>query len=115
MLLYIHDNLIGISVYWNVFNLIGTTWISEIVWLIKNQCNTSKANAVKQDERVPYLEINPGKVNHNLIILPLRHNTLVSKCFVYKRFQHYLENLLGKSLTIKAGWRQSFISKMLFA
>ena len=35
----------------------GTSWIIEIVWLIKNEANVEKANQEIQDVRVPYLEI----------------------------------------------------------
>ena len=50
--------------YFSAYNCViaGTSWIIEIVWLIKNEANVEKANQEIQDVRVPYLEIDFGQV-----------------------------------------------------
>ena len=40
----------------------GTTWFQEIVWLLTNDADVKTAKEVLQDIRVPYLEIDKGKV-----------------------------------------------------
>lgn len=40
----------------------GTTWFQEVVWLVMNNADTDTAIAINQDLRVPFLEIDKGKV-----------------------------------------------------
>jgi hypothetical protein len=49
----------------------GTTWVQEIVYLIKNDCNFNKAKETKIDERFPFFEVGfPSEKNLNNLESP---------------------------------------------
>jgi hypothetical protein len=46
--------------------LSGTTWVSELVWLVMNNCDTEKAVATPLYARTPMIEYKQDKLNQIL-------------------------------------------------
>lgn len=44
------------DVYISTFSRSGTTWVSEMMWLLCNNFNYEAAKARKHDLRIPFLE-----------------------------------------------------------
>ena len=51
------------------FVFIGTTWVQELIWLVCNKGDVSKASSVPLDGRVPYVEYDTDGITSGLDVV----------------------------------------------